>query len=66
VDTNDIYEEMDKINKRIRELVKKSGVGWYREGDKIRKTALTPEEKQELGTLRQRLEELKKEDDESQ
>ena len=45
---NNMYEEMDRIKQRIRELVGKSGVGSYGEGDTFRESTLTAEEKQEL------------------
>ena len=60
---NNMYEEMDRITQRIRELVGKSGVGWYGEGDTLRESTLTVEEKQELEQLRTRKKELDKEDE---
>lgn len=59
---NNIMEEMDRINQRIRELVGKSGVGSYGKGDTFRQSTLTVEENQELEQLRARKKELDKED----
>lgn len=58
-----LYEEMDKINRRIIELVDKSGVGFYSKGEIIRESTLTREETQELKQLRTRLKQLKNVDD---
>ncbi|MBI3931347.1 MAG: hypothetical protein HY325_04925 [Chloroflexi bacterium] len=63
---NNMYEEMDRINRRIRELGEKDSIGWYDQGDVIRESTLTEEEKQERDRLCSRLEELKNEDDKSQ
>ena len=45
---NEIYEEMDRVKQRIRELEKKLSIGMYGEGDKLRKSTITAEEKEEL------------------
>lgn len=63
---NGIYEEMDRIKRRIAELEKKLGGGGYSEGDKLRKPTITAEEKRELEQLHERLKQLKKEEDKSQ
>ena len=62
---NDICEEIDRIIRRRAELEKKLGGGVYSEGDKLRKPTITEGEKRELEQLRERLEQLKKEEDKS-
>jgi hypothetical protein len=63
---NDIYEEMDNIKRRIAELEEKLGGGFYSEGDKLRKSTITAEEKRELEQLHERLKQLKEEEDKAQ
>ncbi len=60
-----MYEEMDKIRRRIGELVQKSGIGWYGKGDTIRESTLTEEEKLEKRKLRALLKLLNKIDDDT-
>ena len=65
MENKSIYEEMEKIKERIRELDKKSGVGCYREGDIWPGDSRTKGEREEWEQLQARLDELKKEDDKS-
>lgn len=65
MEKGNIYEEMEKIQQRIHELDKKSGLGVYREGDTWPRDTRTKEEREEYERLQARMEELKREDDKS-
>jgi len=60
---NDIYKEMDRIKKRVSELIEKTGTGFYGEKDVKRESNLTQKERQELNQLYERLKELGVQDD---
>jgi predicted RNase H-like HicB family nuclease len=53
-----LYEELDRIKRRIRELVEKSGIliSWYEKGYSGHKSTLTEEEEYELNSLNMWLE----------
>ncbi|MFC1979647.1 hypothetical protein ACFLVS_02060 [Chloroflexota bacterium] len=64
---NDIYDEMDKINHRIREIKNKyPSVSWVGEGEKIQAKNIPLKERQELEQLLARLKQLKEQDDKDQ
>ncbi len=64
---NNMYEEMDRIKQRIRQIKEKyPSVGWFGEGDKIQLINIPTEERKELEQLCSRLQELKEQDDKAQ
>ena len=64
---NNMYEEMDRIKQRIRQINDKyPSTVWTRERDKIQTKNMPAEERKELEKLQSRLQELKEQDDKAQ
>ena len=64
---NNMYEEMDRIKQRIRQINDKyPSTVWIRERDKIQTKNMPAEERKELEKLQSRLQELKEQDDKAQ
>ena len=64
---NNMYEEMDRIKQRIRQINNKyPGTVQIRERDKIQTKNMPAEERKELEKLQSRLQELKEQDDKAQ
>ena len=64
---NNMYEEMDRIKQRIRQIKEKyPSVGWFGEGDQIQLKNIPTEERKELEQLHSRLQELNEQDDKAQ
>lgn len=63
-----MYEEMDRIKQRIRQIKEKyPGAVWIGEGEKISKSKHPPQEvSKELERLEAKLQELKEQDDKAQ